>query len=157
MKFRKNICKTSMKNAVCVSTSFWFDAAIADFMRVYTRDAHVDRPLSVGLLNSMITLTDGATMQVRKLEADKAKVGQLLRIFVEAGGCSGFEYGMSFDNKKEGDRLLESNGVSFLMDATSLEYLDGSVIHFDDGLNGKGFDIQNPNASSTCGCGRSFN
>ena len=146
-----------MKNAVCFSTSFWFDAAIADFMRVYTRDAHVDRPLSVGLLNSMITLTDGATMQVRKLEADKAKVGQLLRIFVEAGGCSGFEYGMSFDNKKEGDRLLESNGVSFLMDATSLEYLDGSVIHFDDGLNGKGFDIQNPNASSTCGCGRSFN
>ena len=146
-----------MKNAVCVSTSFWFDAAIADFMRVYTRDAHVDRPLSVGLFNSMITLTDGATMQVRKLEADKAKAGQLLRIFVEAGGCSGFEYGMSFDNKKVGDRLLESNGVSFLMDATSLEYLDGSVIHFDDGLNGKGFDIQNPNASSTCGCGRSFN
>ena len=96
-------------------------------------------------------------MQVRKLEADKAKAGQLLRIFVEAGGCSGFEYCMSFDNKKVGDRLLESNGVSFLMDATSLEYLDGSVIHFDDGLNGKGFDIKNPNASTTCGCGRSFN
>ena len=146
-----------MKNAVCINTSCRFDAFTANFMRVYSRDAHVDRPLSVGLLNSMITLTDGATMQVRKLEADKAKVGQLLRIFVEAGGCSGFEYGMSFDNKKEGDRLLESNGVSFLMDATSLEYLDGSVIHFDDGLNGKGFDIQNPNASSTCGCGRSFN
>ena len=146
-----------MKNAVCVNNSCRFDAITANFMRVYSRDAHVDRPLSVGLLNSMITLTDGATMQVRKLEADKAKVGQLLRIFVEAGGCSGFEYGMSFDNKKEGDRLLESNGVSFLMDATSLEYLDGSVIHFDDGLNGKGFDIQNPNASSTCGCGRSFN
>ena len=105
----------------------------------------------------MITLTDGAIAQVRKLEADKAKEGQLLRVFVEAGGCSGFEYGMSFDYEKEGDRLLESNGVSFLMDATSLEYLDGSVIHFDDGLNGKGFDIQNPNASSTCGCGRSFN
>ena len=157
MKFRKNICKTSMKNAVSLNTSCLFDAIASNFLLVYTRDAHVDRPLSVGLLNSMITLTDGAIMQVRKLEADKAKVGQLLRIFVEAGGCSGFEYGMSFDNKKVGDRLLESNGVSFLMDATSLEYLDGSVIHFDDGLNGKGFDIQNPNASSTCGCGRSFN
>ena len=105
----------------------------------------------------MITLTEGAIVQVRKLEADKAKEGQLLRIFVEAGGCSGFEYGMSFDYKKEGDCLLENNGVSFLIDASSLEYLDGSVIHFDDGLNGKGFDIQNPNASSTCGCGRSFN
>ena len=99
----------------------------------------------------MITLTDGAILQVRKLQADKAKAGQLLRIFVEAGGCSGFEYGMSFDCKKAGDRLLENNGVSFLVDASSLEYLDGSVIHFDDGLNGKGFDIQNPNASSTCG------
>ena len=111
----------------------------------------------MGFIYSMITLTDGAVVQVRKLEADKANKGQLLRIFVEAGGCSGFEYGMSFDYKKESDSLLESNGVSFLIDASSLEYLEGSVIHFDDGLNGKGFDIHNPNASSTCGCGRSFN
>jgi iron-sulfur cluster assembly protein/iron-sulfur cluster insertion protein len=64
---------------------------------------------------------------------------------------------MSFDNKKEDDVLLESNGVYFLMDTTSLEYLDGSEVHFDDGLIGKGFDIRNPNASSTCGFGRSFN
>ena len=105
----------------------------------------------------MITLSDSAVTQIRRLESEKAEAGQSLRIFVEAGGCSGFEYGMSFDNKKEDDLLLESNGVSFLMDATSLEYLDGSVIHFDDGLNGKGFDIKNPNASTTCGCGRSFN
>ena len=105
----------------------------------------------------MIILTDSAIVQVRKLEANKAKVGQILRVFVEAGGCSGFEYGMSFDYKKEDDRLLDCNGVSILIDSTSLEYLDGSVIHFDDSLNGKGFDIQNPNASTTCGCGRSFN
>jgi iron-sulfur cluster assembly protein/iron-sulfur cluster insertion protein len=105
----------------------------------------------------MITLSDSAVTQIRRLEAEKAEAGQWLRIFVEAGGCSGFEYGMSFDNKKDDDRLLESNGVSFLMDGTSLEYLDGSEVHFDDGLNGKGFDIRNPNASSTCGCGRSFN
>ena len=127
------------------------------FFAVHSHVAHVDRPFLVGLIVCMITLTDGAIVQVRKLEANKAKKGQLLRIFVEAGGCSGFEYGMSFDYKKEGDRILENNGVCFLMDASSLEYLDGSVIHFDDGLNGKGFDIQNPNASSTCGCGRSFN
>jgi iron-sulfur cluster assembly protein/iron-sulfur cluster insertion protein len=105
----------------------------------------------------MITLTDNAVSQIRKLEAEKAGKGQLLRIFVEAGGCSGFEYGMSFDDKKEGDQLLEDNGVSFLVDATSFDYLDGSVVDFDDGLSGKGFDIQNPNATSTCGCGRSFN
>ena len=105
----------------------------------------------------MITLTDKAVAQIRKLEADKATDGQRLRIFVEAGGCSGFEYGMSFDAKKDDYQILESNGVSFLIDATSLEYLDGSVVDFDDGLGCKGFDIRNPNASSTCGCGRSFN
>lgn len=117
----------------------------------------VDRPRSDALRSSMIILTDSAVSQIRKLEAEKAGEGQLLRIFVEAGGCSGFEYGMSFGDKKDDDQELESNGVSFLMDATSLEYLDGSEVHFDDGLSGKGFDIRNPNASSTCGCGRSFN
>jgi iron-sulfur cluster assembly protein/iron-sulfur cluster insertion protein len=105
----------------------------------------------------MITLTDSAVLQIRLLENEKAQAGQSLRIFVEAGGCSGFEYGMSFDNKNDDDLLLENNGVSFLMDATSFDYLDGSEVHFDDGLNGKGFDIRNPNANSTCGCGRSFN
>lgn len=106
---------------------------------------------------TMITLTDSAVSQIRKLAVEKASEGQLLRIFVEAGGCSGFEYGMSFEAKKEDDQVLESNGVSFLIDPTSLEYLDGSVVDFDDGLSGKGFDIRNPNATSTCGCGRSFN
>jgi iron-sulfur cluster assembly protein/iron-sulfur cluster insertion protein len=105
----------------------------------------------------MLSFTDKSVAQIRQLEAEKAKEGQLLRIFVDAGGCSGFEYGMSFDKKKEEDKVLESNGVSFLIDETSLEYLNGSVVDFDDGLNGKGFDIQNPNANSTCGCGRSFN
>jgi iron-sulfur cluster assembly protein/iron-sulfur cluster insertion protein len=105
----------------------------------------------------MITLTDSAVSQIRKLEAEKAEAGQLLRLFVEAGGCSGFEYGMSFDAPKAEDQVLESNGVSFIVDAASLEQLKGSVVDFDDGLNGKGFDISNPNAKSTCGCGRSFN
>lgn len=105
----------------------------------------------------MITLTDSAVLQIRKLAEGKATEGQLLRVFVEAGGCSGFEYGMSFDAPKEYDKQLESNGVNFLVDPTSYEYLDGSEVHFDDGLSGKGFDVRNPNASSTCGCGRSFN
>lgn len=105
----------------------------------------------------MITLTDSAVSQIRILSAEKAEDGQLLRIFVEAGGCSGFEYGMSFEEKKEDDKELESNGIRFLVDPTSFEYLDGSEVDFDDGLSGKGFDIRNPNASSTCGCGRSFN
>jgi len=105
----------------------------------------------------MIRLTDSAVVQIRKLQAEKAAEGQKLRIFVEAGGCSGFEYGMSFDEKKDDDKVFEDKGIVFLVDATSFEYLDGSEVDFDDGLNGKGFEIRNPNATSTCGCGRSFN
>lgn len=106
---------------------------------------------------SMLTFTDQAVAELHRLFKVNAKEGQLLRIFVEAGGCSGFEYGMSFDEAKEDDLHLKDNGISFLIDPTSLEYLKGSEVHFDDGLSGKGFDIRNPNASSTCGCGRSFN
>lgn len=80
-----------------------------------------------------------------------------LRVFVESGGCSGFQYGMSFDEAKPGDQVLESEGVPILIDAASLAYLSGSSIDFDDGLQGKGFEIKNPNAQSTCGCGKSFN
>ena len=105
----------------------------------------------------MITLTDSAVAQIRKLQLEKASEGQKLRILVEAGGCSGFEYGMSFGEKKKEDQVFESNGIAFLVDETSLEYLDGSVVYFGDGLAGKGFELRNPNASSTCGCGRSFN
>ncbi|MGE9296039.1 MAG: HesB/IscA family protein, partial [Puniceicoccales bacterium] len=82
---------------------------------------------------------------------------RLLRVFVEAGGCSGFEYGMSFDMPKDDDQRLSDHGVDFLVDPASLSYLDGCRIHFDDGLHGKGFEVNNPNAASTCGCGRSFN
>ena len=105
----------------------------------------------------MITLTANAVTQIRKLQSESAGAGQRLRIFVETGGCSGFEYGMSFDEAKDDDRVLEHNGVEYLVDPTSFEYLDGSEVDFDDGLNGKGFEVRNPNASSTCGCGRSFN
>ena len=106
---------------------------------------------------AMISLTESAAKKIDSLQKETADDSKRLRIFVEAGGCSGLEYGMSFDVEKDGDQLLESQGVSFLMDATSLAYLDGSVVDFDDGLNGKGFEIKNPNAKTTCGCGRSFN
>ncbi|MFO8026684.1 MAG: iron-sulfur cluster insertion protein ErpA [Opitutales bacterium] len=105
----------------------------------------------------MITLTESAVAQIQTLQGEKSASEQLLRIFVEPGGCSGFEYGMSFDEKKPDDHNLEDKGVRFLVDPTSYEYLDGSEVHFDDGLSGKGFEVRNPNAASTCGCGRSFN
>lgn len=80
-----------------------------------------------------------------------------LRVFIENGGCSGFQYGMSFDAPKDGDQEFVSEGVAVLLDPTSLVYLTGSSVDFDDGLQGKGFEIRNPNAQSTCGCGKSFN
>ncbi len=104
----------------------------------------------------MITLTENAATKVNSLQQENGEGGKLLRIFVESGGCSGFQYGMSFDEQKDGDKVLQSAGVSFLMDDASLAYMEGSEIDFDDGLNGKGFEIRNPKAGSTCGCGKSF-
>lgn len=91
------------------------------------------------------------------MQKQKAGEGQLLRVFVEGGGCSGMQYGMSFDTPKPDDSVIESEGVRFLLDPNSGVYLEGSVVDFDDGLQGKGFEIKNPNAQSSCGCGKSFN
>ncbi|MDI1249590.1 MAG: iron-sulfur cluster insertion protein ErpA [Lacunisphaera sp.] len=105
----------------------------------------------------MITLTARAARQVQTMHAAQGDASKRLRVFVESGGCSGFEYGMSFDLPKADDQQLVSEGVEVLVDPTSLAYLKGTSIDFDDGLHGKGFEIKNPNAQSTCGCGKSFN
>ncbi|MCC5021357.1 MAG: iron-sulfur cluster assembly accessory protein [Candidatus Synoicihabitans palmerolidicus] len=105
----------------------------------------------------MITLTALAARQIESMHAESASAEQVLRVLVEIGGCSGFQYGMSFDVAKEEDQQLECEGVRFVVDPASYAYLDGSNIDFDDGLQGKGFEILNPNAQSTCGCGKSFN
>jgi len=104
----------------------------------------------------MITLSARAANQVRVMQGDLNAPQKRLRIFVESGGCSGFQYGMSFDEPKVDDAKFESEGVAVIMDPSSLAYMSGSVIDFDDGLHGKGFEIKNPNAQSTCGCGKSF-
>lgn len=104
----------------------------------------------------MITLTPRAAKQVRSMHTELNEPQKRLRVLVESGGCSGFQYGMSFDEPKPDDALLESEGVPFVVDPASLAYLSGSSIDFDDGLQGKGFEIRNPNAQSTCGCGKSF-
>jgi iron-sulfur cluster assembly accessory protein len=105
----------------------------------------------------MIVLTPRAAAQVRTMQASAEKAGAPLRLFVEDGGCSGMQYGMSFDDTKEGDSRFESEGVAIVVDPKSLPLLSGTTVDFDDGLQGKGFELRNPNAKSTCGCGRSFN
>jgi iron-sulfur cluster assembly accessory protein len=104
----------------------------------------------------MITLTPRAAKQVQAMQAELNAPQKRLRVLVESGGCSGFQYGMSFDEPKPDDAQLESEGVPLVIDPTSLAYMQGSSIDFDDGLHGKGFEIRNPNAQSTCGCGKSF-
>ena len=103
----------------------------------------------------MISFTDSAQKKVAEMTAE-SDPGKLLRIFIEPGGCSGFEYGMSIDDPKPTDRVGEFSGLAYAVDGDSLDYLSGCEIHFDDGLSGKGFEIRNPNAESTCGCGKSF-
>ncbi|AWT60187.1 MAG: Iron-sulfur cluster insertion protein ErpA [Candidatus Moanabacter tarae] len=104
----------------------------------------------------LIKLTERAAKRVLALTGNINDPEKRLRMSVEKGGCSGLEYAMSFDLKKEGDTEIESLGVSILVASESLEYLKGSEVDFDDGLNGKGFEVRNPNANTTCGCGRSF-
>ena len=105
----------------------------------------------------MITLTSRAADQVRQLRAAQSAEGKSLRLFTESGGCSGLQYGMSFDERKGDDASCESEGVAIVVDPASLPHLQGCNVDFDDGLHGKGFEIRNPNAKSTCGCGKSFN
>lgn len=105
----------------------------------------------------MITLTTNATRQISTLQQEQSATGKPLRVYVEAGGCSGMEYGMAFDEKKPDDEVIAQDGVEVVIDPMSANFLKDSVIDYMDSLQGSGFKIQNPNVHSTCGCGKSFN
>lgn len=105
-----------------------------------------------------ITLSEKAAMQVRKLMAENnIPETHGLRLGVKGGGCSGMTYVLAFDEQpKENDTLMEQHGIRMFVDPKSLFFLSGTVLDFSDGLNGKGFVFNNPQASKTCGCGQSF-
>lgn len=105
----------------------------------------------------MIQLTKQAAQAILKLHKERAQADQIMRLKVIAGGCSGLEYSMLFDLPQSDDISVDQEGVKVVVDPASMKRLEGVVIDFDDGLSGKGFEIRNPNAESTCGCGRSFN
>ena len=104
----------------------------------------------------MISITESAANKIRSLQQENGVENEYMRLSVEPGGCSGMEYAMSFASRDDEDEVIESHGVQVIVDAVSLTYLEGTEVHFDDGLHGKGFEIRNPNAQNTCGCGRSF-
>ncbi len=108
-------------------------------------------------MESIITITDKAIEQIQtisKAENPDGKKG--LRLAVTGGGCSGLSYKIEFSEAKERDNVLDFSGVKVLIDPKSVIYLKGIVLDFKDGLNGKGFVFDNPNAKNTCGCGESF-
>lgn len=104
-----------------------------------------------------IIFTDSAAGKVAELVAEEGNPDLKLRVFVQGGGCSGFQYGFTFDEiANEDDTKMEKNGVTLLIDAMSLQYLVGAEIDYKDDLEGAQFVIRNPNATTTCGCGSSF-
>jgi iron-sulfur cluster assembly protein len=105
---------------------------------------------------AVISVTPGAAGQIKHLLEAKENAGKHLRVYVEAGGCSGKQYGMVFDEKRPDDLIVEMHGVSVLVDPVSAGHVRGSVVDFSDSLNAGGFKISNPNARQSCGCGKSF-
>ena len=105
----------------------------------------------------MITVTDGAADKIKGLLDKEENPQKGLRVAVKGGGCSGFQYHLEFEEApKEMDQVIEAKGVRVFVDPKSSLYLNGVVLNFDDGLMGSGFQIENPNARTTCGCGESF-
>jgi iron-sulfur cluster insertion protein len=106
---------------------------------------------------TFLEFTDNAVAKVKDLIAEEGNAALKLRVFVTGGGCSGFQYGFTFDEDvNDDDTSLEKDGVTLLVDSMSYQYLVGAEIDYTEGLEGSQFVIRNPNAQSTCGCGSSF-
>ena len=104
-----------------------------------------------------LVFTDAAAQKVGELIHEEDNPDLMLRVFISGGGCSGFQYGVSFDEKiEEGDSSVENKGVTLLVDPMSVQYLMGAEIDYKEDLQGAQFVIRNPNATTTCGCGQSF-
>ena len=104
-----------------------------------------------------MTLSDSAATKIKDLIIDENKPGLMLRAYVQGGGCSGMQYGFTFEETaSEDDTRIEKDGIVLLVDSMSISYLNDAEIDYKDGLQGSGFQISNPNAKSSCGCGSSF-
>ncbi|QID18687.1 iron-sulfur cluster insertion protein ErpA [Nitrogeniibacter mangrovi] len=108
-------------------------------------------------MDELLVFTDSAANKVKELIEEEGNAELKLRVFVTGGGCSGFQYGFTFDEDvAEDDTAMEKNGVTLLVDPMSYQYLVGAEIDYTEGLEGAQFVIRNPNATTTCGCGSSF-
>ncbi|WP_201245990.1 iron-sulfur cluster insertion protein ErpA [Halochromatium salexigens] len=108
-------------------------------------------------LDAPLVFTSQAAAKVATLIEQEETPGLMLRVYIQGGGCSGFQYGFTFDESvQDGDTEIETDGVTLLVDPMSLQYLSGAEIDYTEGLQGAQFVIRNPNATTTCGCGSSF-
>ena len=105
---------------------------------------------------ALVSATEPAIAELKNLLEREREGVEGVRMAVKGGGCSGLSYVLDFDKSREGDNVVEQDGVKFFMDRKSTIYLKGIVLDFKEGLKGKGFVFTNPNATSTCGCGESF-
>lgn len=106
---------------------------------------------------SVVNFTDSAAAKVSDLIADEGNDSLKLRVYITGGGCSGFQYGFTFDEEvAEDDTQIEKRGVTVLIDSMSIQYLEGAEIDYKESVEGSQFVIRNPNATTTCGCGSSF-
>ena len=113
--------------------------------------------VSTAIPEPALKISDAALTRVRELIAEEGKPTLKLRIFIEGGGCSGFQYGFSFDEQRaDDDFVLGHDGVELLVDPLSMQYLEGAEVDYVEELSGAQFVIHNPNAKTTCGCGSSF-
>lgn len=104
-----------------------------------------------------LVFSDSAAIKVKELIDEEGDDSLMLRVFISGGGCSGFQYGFTFDqNEGDGDTIVVNQGVKLLVDPMSVQYLMGAEIDYTEGLEGSQFVIRNPNATTTCGCGSSF-
>lgn len=108
-------------------------------------------------ITTALVFTDAAALKVKNLIDEEGDESLMLRVFISGGGCSGFQYGFTFDQTEgDGDTVIENQGVKLLIDPMSIQYLMGAEIDYSEGLEGAQFVIRNPNATTTCGCGSSF-
>lgn len=107
----------------------------------------------------MVTITESASARIKEIVEEENNPNLKLRVFVQGGGCSGFQYGFSLEEEQPNEddfAISTSNGIPILVDSISMQYLQGATIDFKDDIMGAAFSIDNPNAQTTCGCGSSF-
>ncbi len=115
-------------------------------------------PTPITAAKPLLELTDAAVAKVKYFaQSVPDSLNKPLRVFVQGGGCSGFQYGFTFDEKRESDNVMEQDGITIVVDPQSAMYLKDSKVDYVEDFRGAGFAVQNPNATGGCGCGKSFN